>query len=146
MQYYGTKDNLNYGFFKENFESAIPITDSQMLDLINQQSIGRKIVSDNISVFSTDTPEKYYINELGLWETRTDEEINKQKEEQEKNIKINDLKKEISDLDAKRIRAICEPAIKNNETGETWLDFYNSQIIYLRNQLTELTGETNDFE
>lgn len=44
----------------------------------------------------------------------------------------------INDFDLKRIRAMCEPAIKNAETGETWLDFYNSKIIALRNELKGL--------
>ena len=114
--------------------------------MINEQSIGRKIVSDNVRVFSTDTPDKYYIDENGLWQIRNDEELRNLSEEKEKKQRINELKKELSNLDSKRIRAICEPCIKDEETGESWLDYYNSQIISLRNQLSELTGETNDFE
>lgn len=49
----------------------------------------------------------------------------------------------INDLDIKRIRAICEPAIKNEATGETWLDYYNSQIIALRE---ELKGLKNNYD
>lgn len=146
MKYYGTKDNLNYGFYKENFDGAIPISENEWLSLINDQCIGKKIVSDNISVFTTDVADKYYIDENGLWQIRNDEELRILNEEKEKEQKINELKKELSDLDSKRIRAICEPSIKNEETGESWLDYYNSKIISLRNQLSELTGVTDDFE
>ena len=41
----------------------------------------------------------------------------------------------ISELDTKRIRAICEPSVKDEFTGETWLEFYTAQIIELRNNL-----------
>lgn len=44
----------------------------------------------------------------------------------------------INDLDIKRIRALCEPSVKNDETGETWLEYYNAQIIELREELKGL--------
>lgn len=51
---------------------------------------------------------------------------------------IDSLITNIQDLDFKRIRALCEPSIKDEETGETWLDYYNTQISDLRNQLQTL--------
>ena len=42
---------------------------------------------------------------------------------------------EISELDIKRIRAVCEHSIKDESTGESWLDFYTSQIVALRSEL-----------
>ena len=42
------------------------------------------------------------------------------------------------ELDSKRIRAICEPSIKDETTGETWLDYYNSQVKVLREELKNL--------
>lgn len=42
------------------------------------------------------------------------------------------IKEELEDLDKKRVRAICEDEIKNEKTGETWLDFYNEQVYDLR--------------
>ena len=44
----------------------------------------------------------------------------------------------LDNLDKKRIRAICEPEVKDTETGETWLDYYNTQIQELRDRLQEL--------
>ena len=44
----------------------------------------------------------------------------------------------------KRIRAICEPEIKDEETGETWLDYYNSQILSLREQIQQLKERINN--
>ncbi len=91
-------------------------------------------------MFSTDTPERFFINNSGLWQQKTEEEYTLELAEKEKKETISNIKKEIEDLDKKRIRAICEPEIKDEATGETWLDFYNKQIIELRNQLIELEG------
>lgn len=51
---------------------------------------------------------------------------------------INLLTVSLQGLDLKRIRAVCEPSIKNENTGETWLEYYNSQIFEKREQLQEL--------
>lgn len=51
---------------------------------------------------------------------------------------ILELKFQLDVLDTKRIRAICEPEIKDKETGESWLDYYNSKIKVLRLQKQEL--------
>ena len=45
---------------------------------------------------------------------------------------------ELDLLDTKRIRAVCEPSIKDAETGETWLQYYNSEIEMLRAELGSL--------
>ena len=52
--------------------------------------------------------------------------------------KIQEIKKQLKELDEKRIRAICEPSIKDETSGETWLDYYNSQILILREELIKL--------
>ncbi|MCD8378249.1 MAG: hypothetical protein LUB59_05625 [Candidatus Gastranaerophilales bacterium] len=49
-----------------------------------------------------------------------------------------DILSQISDIDEKRIRAVCEPEIKDKATGETWLDYYNNQIVELREKLQEV--------
>ena len=63
----------------------------------------------------------------------------RQKEIEEIEKQINKINEELSELDMKRIRAICEPEIKDEETGETWLDYYNAEIQSLRNQIQNLT-------
>lgn len=68
----------------------------------------------------------------------------KQKETDEIEKQINKINEELSDLDIKRIRAICEPEIRNEETGETWLDYYNSQILSLRGQIQQLKERMNE--
>lgn len=58
--------------------------------------------------------------------------------EQEKNAKTADLNAQIEAIDKKRIRAIAEPAVKDEVSGQTWLEFYNGQIQVLRQQIQEL--------
>ena len=64
------------------------------------------------------------------------------KKEFEKKLKYNqnlvEITNKLKKLDEKRIRAICEPSIKDEKTGETWLDYYNSQVQELRSVLTDL--------
>lgn len=46
---------------------------------------------------------------------------------------------QIEELDKKRIRAGFEPSVKDESTGQTWLEYYNQQIADLRAQITTLT-------
>ena len=50
------------------------------------------------------------------------------------------IKSQIEELDKKRIRAICEPEIKDIESGQTWLEYYNSKISALREELIKLSS------
>lgn len=43
----------------------------------------------------------------------------------EKEVKKTSLQSRIDELDKKRIRAICEPSVKDETTGQTWLEYYN---------------------
>ena len=84
MKYYGTKNNLNYGFYSEPFEGAIELSEETWKILQVEQSLGKKIVSDNKVVFSTDEPDKFYINDDGKWTQRTNDEFNTLIEEKNK--------------------------------------------------------------
>lgn len=57
---------------------------------------------------------------------------------QQKATKMADLNAQIDALDKKRIRAICEPSVKDETSGQTWLEYYNEQIIALRAQIAAL--------
>ena len=51
---------------------------------------------------------------------------------------IEQIKFKLNELDVKRIRAVCENEVKNSETGQTWLDYYNEQVCQLREKLNIL--------
>lgn len=65
----------------------------------------------------------------------SEEEYRKRKNNEDIQLEVDLINSKINEIDFKRIRAICEPSIKNEETGETWLEYYNSQILELREQL-----------
>ncbi|MBQ8669076.1 hypothetical protein IJ472_04805 [bacterium] len=52
--------------------------------------------------------------------------------------RIEEIYENLNTLDIKRIRAVCEDEIKDEKSGETWLDYYNSQIYDLRVELASL--------
>lgn len=57
---------------------------------------------------------------------------------QEKATKLADLQAKLDELDKKRVRAMAEPQIKDESTGQTWLEYYNLQISNLRIQIVNL--------
>ena len=66
---------------------------------------------------------------------------NAQKAKEEIKIEIQELKDKLVELDSKRIRAVCENEIKDETTGETWLEHYNKLIRELRTQITDLLAK-----
>lgn len=66
-----------------------------------------------------------------------------EKTNQELKNKIEALKLQLDDLDKKRIRAICENKIKDENTNQTWLEYYNQEIVNLRQQIKNLTAQFN---
>ena len=47
------------------------------------------------------------------------------------------FKEDVQDiLDEKRIRAVCEPSMKDDDT--TWLEYYNQEVYKLREQLKNI--------
>lgn len=57
---------------------------------------------------------------------------------EQKELRKAEITVQIKDLDLKRIRAGFEPAIKDESTGETYLEHYTNQIIILREELSNL--------
>ncbi len=62
------------------------------------------------------------------------EKIRKKELENKKQEILNDL----DELDKKRIRAVCENEIKDKDSGQTWLEYYNDEVIRLREELKSL--------
>lgn len=55
--------------------------------------------------------------------------------------RITDIHEKLNDLDKKRIRAVCESEVKDSQTGQTWLEYYNSLVVDLREELTALEAQ-----
>lgn len=73
----------------------------------------------------------------------TEDEFEKRLEKEKAKAEIDVLNTKIQEIDLKRIRAICEPEIKDEDTGETWLDYYNNQISEIRIEIQKLQERIN---
>ena len=135
MKYYGTKNNKDYGFYLEKFENAIEISDEYWKELLEEQCKGKIIILFENQVIAINENEYSYQN--GKWEKLSNEEANTKQLKIQNAIRENEILLQLDEVDKKRIRAIAEPALKDEE--QTWLEYYNSQIIELRKELLEIT-------
>lgn len=105
------------------------------------------VTNDDIS--NTEVSEEIYTQYLKdtdkfIWDNGTikeNPEYDSIKKRKRINAEIEQVNEKLSILDLKRIRAVCEDEIRNEKTGETWLDFYNSQIYDLRTKLKSLEAQ-----
>ena len=134
MKYYGSKNNKDYGFYEENFQNAIEISDQDWEKLLNEQFEGKKIILYKNKVVAVN--EEEYIYENNLWKKLSEDEILKCKRQKDKAFRRVELEKQLTELDKKRIRAIAEPSMKDDEI--TWLEFYNNQVQGIRDELKNL--------
>lgn len=95
-------------------------------------------VSDNLYNAFAQDPDKYIYSDGEIVENPEYEILRQKKVMQQR---MDEIKSELEDLDTKRIRAVCEDEIKNERTGETWLDYYNSQIYDLRVEYKSLEAQ-----
>lgn len=110
------------------------IQNNSILTADNKQALTR--FYDNVFLLPDDYIKGKYIienNKLVLNPNWEEEEKQKQKD-----IVIVEIKKKLEKLDTKRIRAICENEIKDEDTGKTWLEYYNEQVVELRQQLSKI--------
>ena len=135
MKYYGTKNNKDYGFYLENFDNAIELSDEYWSELLEAQNSGKIIILFENSVIAVN--ENEYSFENGKWKKLSDKEAGIKHLKIQNAIREREILSELEELDKKRIRAIAEPSMKDEE--QTWLEYYNLQISVLRNELAEIT-------
>ena len=136
MKYYGTKNNKDYGFYEEQFENAIEITEDYWKELMDAQTEGKIIIPYENSVIAVYENEYSFID--NKWVKLSEEEAQAKQLTIQNAIRLNEIQAELDELDRKRIRAIAEPSLKDENT--TWLEYYNSQISELRNDYTQLSS------
>lgn len=135
MKYYGTKNNKDYGFYLENFDNAIELSDEYWSELLEAQNSVKIIILFENSVIAVN--ENEYSFENGKWKKLSDKEAGIKQLKIQNAIRESEILAELEELDKKRIRAIAEPSMKDEE--QTWLEYYNLQISGLRNELAEIT-------
>lgn len=135
MKYYGTKNNKDYGFYEENFENAIEITDEYWLELLEKQNEGKIIILFENKVAAVNDTDYDFKN--GKWVKLTDTESKTRQLTIQNAVRSEEILQELDSLDRKRIRAIAEPSLKDENT--TWLEYYNAEISKLRKELAEIS-------
>lgn len=134
MKYYGTKNNQDYGFYEENFENALEITDEYWMQLLNEQSEGKRIIPFEGDVIAVDEGEYSQVN--GVWTKLNEVEIQEKQLKIQNAIRAQEIQEELDNLDKKRIRALAEPSLMDSDTS--WLEYYNKQVKTLREELGQL--------
>lgn len=135
MKYYGTKNNKDYGFYDEQFENSIEITDEYWTELLDAQCEGKIIIPYENTVKAVFENEYSFID--NNWVKLSEDEAKAKQLTIQNAIRLDEIQAELDELDIKRIRAIAEPSLKDEET--TWLEYYNTKISELRNEYSELS-------
>lgn len=112
-----------------------PYTDEQRADFVVAYQ-GMTPVETNNAFYFLETCETLQNDEIV--DISNTEEYKAKVLAEEINQKKVDLKNQIDVIDKRRIRAICEPSIKDETNNQTWLEYYNSQILELRNKIIDL--------
>ena len=111
MKYYGTKNNKDYGFYENKFDGAIEISDEQWVELLDKQNNGYVIILYNGNVISV--KENEYEEKDGIWHKLSKDEVQTRQLNIQNEIRKQEIKEKLEDLDKKRIRALSEPALKD---------------------------------
>ena len=74
MKYFGFKENVGYGFYDENFDGAIQLSDDEWQELLSEQSNGKDIVMFDGVVFASE-PNLYYLDSNGVYQKYSSEEL-----------------------------------------------------------------------
>lgn len=135
MKYYGTKNNKDYGFYEENFENSIEISDEYWAELLNAQSNGKIIIPFENNVCAVDETEFEFKN--GYWVKLSEAESQTRQLTIQNAVRSEEILQELDILDRKRIRALAEPSLKDEDT--TWLEYYNQEISRLREELSKIS-------
>lgn len=134
MKYYGTKNNKDFGFYEDKFDNAVEISDEYWIELLDKQNNGHIIILYDGNVIAVKETE--YECKNGVWERLTKDEVVAKQLKIQNAIRKQEILDELEILDKKRIRALAEPSLIDCDT--TWLEYYNTKIIALREELSQL--------
>ena len=124
--------------FRGKTQINIESREVSKIDYIGKVKSGFQIITEETALDIQNNPEKYKRINDALVDISETEEYRLFLLEKEKQKRISEIKAELAELDTKRIRAVCEPSIKDENTGETRLDYYNAQAAALRIELQNL--------
>lgn len=135
---WGGKNWVIESDFRGLSQVDIETKETSKIEYIGKIKDGYQLITKETAKDIQENPDKYKKVKNKLKDISDIEEYKeflRLKEVEKRKIKI---EQELNDLDTKRIRAMCEPSIKDETTGETWLDYYNSEAQKLREELKKL--------
>ncbi|MCM1339695.1 MAG: hypothetical protein NC191_08495 [Muribaculaceae bacterium] len=103
--------------------------DGNVLNVEVSEAVYETYLEDNL---------KYVYQDGVIVENPNYEAENKARQDK---LRAAEILAELDELDKKRVRAMCEEELKDEYTGETWLDYYNKKIAQLRDEYKSLTIE-----
>lgn len=110
------------------------IIGSGEIECLNDEILNIEVTKELYNDFKN-APDKYiYMNKNVI----VNPEYKTKKAQENIQNQIKEIKTELNNIDTKRIRAVCENEVKNPETGQTWLEYYNEQVLELREKLNSL--------
>lgn len=124
--------------FRGKFQVDIETKEVSMIDYIGKIKKGFQIITEEVAEDLKSNPDKYKKIENSLVDISNTEEYSELLRSKEIVNRKNEIEREMLDLDSKRVRAMCEPSVRDEETGETWLDYYNKQAALLRDEYNNL--------
>ena len=124
--------------YRGQFQVDINTKEVSTIEYFGSIKAGFQKFNEEVANDIQTNPEKYKMIEVSLVDISNTEEYKNYLQEKEVAIRKSEIERQLLELDSKRIRAICEPSVKDETTGETWLDYYNNQVLVLREELANL--------
>ena len=124
--------------FRGELQVDIETKEVSTIDYIGSIKKGFQRIAEEIADDIRSNPEKYKRIKNVLVDISDTEEYRELLHSREVAIRKAEIERELLELDTKRVRAICEPSVKDETTGETWLEYYNTQVALLREEYNSL--------
>ncbi len=117
----------------------IKVRDNIITDWADWAFDGSSYIEFDYSEYQAN-PDKYKYQNGTIIDISDTDEYKEAKAQELKFQRIEDLKVQLSELDKKRVRAICEPdAVQEDvDFDGTWLEYYNTKAVEIRAELKEL--------
>lgn len=112
-----------------------PYTDKQRADFICEHQGMVPVETGNALYFLEDYEELQNDSVVNISES---EDYQNCILEKQKSVKKAEIQAQLDELDLRSIRALREGGIKDEITGQTWLEYYTAQIISLREEMDNL--------
>lgn len=113
----------------------IEIKENELLSWCEKPYLDYEYVDIDYATFD---PKKYEVQNGKLIDISSTDACKAKIRASEIEAKTVEIKAQIEEIDKKRIRAIAEPSLKDDASGQTWLEYYTAQISALRAEITNL--------